>query len=208
MMNSMKHSVSVIIPTLSNNPFTVKSIPPDIEIIIERYKSTNRNIFSTSIARNIGAFKAKGEIIVFMDDDIEFSHDFFSDLVSSVRNGVVVGLKSEWHDHLISRALAMMREDFVISGGFDPLMIFSEDIEFSYRLEIMGFKIIGLPVDSVKHKPHLSRDPRNFILYCRTNLIIALKYPKYFKKIPRRFYDFFYHKIINPRKKELSKNSY
>jgi hypothetical protein len=65
LINLMKPSVSVVIPTLSDSPLTVKSIPPDVEVIIERYKSKNRNIFSASIARNIGAFNAKGEIIVF-----------------------------------------------------------------------------------------------------------------------------------------------
>lgn len=196
-----KKKESVIIPTLAKNPLTLKSLPDDVEVIISDWKTDNANIFAPSVARNIGAMRANGDILVFMDDDIKFSKDFFYKLISSVDNGKVAGLKSKWHDYLISRVLAITKEDFFKVGGFDPLMIFSEDVEFSYRLQQMGYELVELPVDSVMHIPHPGRDPRKFILYLRTNLIIAFKYPKYFKKIPRKIFDYYYHKIMKPREK-------
>jgi GT2 family glycosyltransferase len=196
-----KKKKSVIIPTLAKNPLTLKSIPDDVEVIISDWKTDNANIFAPSVARNIGAMRANGDILVFMDDDIKFSKDFFYKLISSVDNGKVAGLKSKWHDYLISRVLAITKDDFFKVGGFDPLMIFSEDVEFSYRLQQMGYELVELPVDSVMHIPHPGRDPRKFILYLRTNLIIAFKYPKYFKKIPRKIFDYYYHKIMKPREK-------
>ena len=194
-----KKKESVIIPTLAENPLTLKSLPDDVEVIISDWKTENANIFAPSVARNIGAMRANGDILVFMDDDIKFSKDFFYKLISFVDDGKVAGLKSQWHDYLISRVLAITKDDFFKVGGFDPLMIFSEDVEFSYRLQQMGYELVEFPVDSVMHIPHPGRDPRKFIQYLRTNLIIAFKYPKYFKKIPRKIFDYYYHKIMKPR---------
>jgi|LGVF01.2.fsa_nt_gb GT2 family glycosyltransferase len=197
----MDEKVSVIIPTLSKDPVTLKSLPNSVDVIISDWKTDDKGIYGLSVAKNIGVMKAKGDIIVFMDDDINFSKEFFYKLISSVDNGKVAGLKSQWHDYLIGRVLAMTKTDFIKAGGFDPLMIFSEDVEFSYRLLRMGYKLVEFPADLVEHISHPGRDPRNFIQYLRTNLIIAFKYPKYFRKIPRTIFDFYYHKIMKPREK-------
>lgn len=197
----MEKDVTVVIPTLSEEPATLKSVPDDVEVIISDWKTDNESINGLSVARNIGAMKASGNVLVFMDDDIKFSKIFFKKLTFAVSEHSVAGLKSRWHDYLIGRVLSITRKDFFKVGGFDPMMLFSEDVEFSYRLQKMGYELIKFPVSAVKHMEHPSRDPRNFIQYLRTNSIISLKYPKYVKKMPRKMYDFFYQKLINPRGK-------
>lgn len=202
----MDKKISVIIPSLSKNPITLNSLPNNVEVIISDWKTDDKRIYGLSVAKNIGAMQANGEMLVFMDDDIRFNQDFFDRLIASVAEGKVAGLKSKWHDYLIGRVLSLTKTDFFKAGGFDPMMIFCEDVEFSYRLQQMGYELVEFPEDSVMHIPHPGRDPRKFILYLRTNLIIAFKYPKYFKKIPRKIFDYYYHKIMKPREGDVSKS--
>ena len=194
----MKH-VSVIIPALCKNPITVKSIPDYAQIIVSDWVSNNKKICGASVSRNIGVMKAKGDILVFMDDDIEFTHEFFDKIVSFVKKGVVVGLKCQWHEYLITRVLAITKEDFFESGGFNPLVQNHEDIEFSYRMESMGNKLVKFDVDSVYHIPHKKATTVGFFSYMRINVFLAFQYPRHFKKLPRCFVDYFYNKIIKPR---------
>jgi glycosyltransferase involved in cell wall biosynthesis len=70
----MNNSVSIVIPTIREKVITLESLESfkNIEIIIVKDKWKN-----VSKARNIGAKISSGEILVFMDDDIEFKPDFF-----------------------------------------------------------------------------------------------------------------------------------
>lgn len=195
----MNKSVSVIVCTIDKDPLTVKSIPDYAEILIADWKSNRKDIWAKSIARNMGAAKAKGEILVFMDGDISFSKEFFEKLVSIVDEETIAGLKCKWHNYLISRAIAIRKDTFITVGGFCPIILAMEDIDFSYRLEKLGYNIKYFPVDSVYHKPHKGTDTRTIPQHIRTELCFAFKYPKYFKKLPRKFVEFFYHRIAKPR---------
>lgn len=62
--------------------------------IIEKQKEVQKNIsfliqnhLGPGAARNLGAVKAKGEILVFVDADMEFDKDFLKDLTSPITKG-------------------------------------------------------------------------------------------------------------------------
>jgi UDP-glucose:(glucosyl)LPS beta-1,3-glucosyltransferase len=116
-------TVSVIIPTYNEENEIVECLESlgeqsydDFEIIVVDDGSTDRTIdvlnsLSTihyppstlfrqkhkgaGAARNLGAIKAKGEILVFVDADMTFEPDFISNLVKPIVNGKAKGTFSK-----------------------------------------------------------------------------------------------------------------
>jgi glycosyltransferase involved in cell wall biosynthesis len=129
---------SIIIPTLSNNPPTLKSLPPPEELErlgIELIVLKDMGWRNASRTRNIGAAAARGRVFCFIDDDASLNFHKLLDMlrrVSERENGFV------WHDppHLL-----IVRSDIFISvGGYDerykPTM--GETIELRLRLLRLG----------------------------------------------------------------------
>jgi len=147
--------ISIIITTrIGERPiFTLNSLKKldlqQIEIIIEHdYKGKD---FSRT--KNRGAKRAKGEILIFMDDDIAFDKDFFYKFIQAIEPKTLVGLSYKptlnW---IIARVIGIKRDDFWYLGGFfDPMSYMCEDIELAIRAQYFGFKLNKFPVESVVH---------------------------------------------------------
>ncbi|MEM2928925.1 MAG: glycosyltransferase family A protein [Nitrososphaerota archaeon] len=103
------YKISVIIPTIREKIITLESLKPikNIEIIVVKDKWRN-----TPKARNIGAKISKGEILVFMDDDMEFKPEFFLKNLKEVEDRKVLWLDPPF-------ICFITRKDFFETDGFD-----------------------------------------------------------------------------------------
>ncbi len=152
MKNSQRTKVSVIIPTRlgQRRLVTLDSLKgiDGIEIIIEH----DQKGLDISRTRNRGARKAIGDKLVFMDDDISFTKDFFEKFVNAIKPNTMVGLSLGNERWVASRAMGFMKDDFWRLGGFFERFGYrGMDVELSFRAQELGIKIVSFPVNSVIH---------------------------------------------------------
>jgi len=170
-----KTSVSVVIPTLEGDPLTLESIPDCVETAV--ISEGNR-----SEARNIGAERTSGKILVFCDDDIVFEEAFFWEQVEQLTPGTIVGLEDFDFGLLLTRFLLVYREDFEQLGGFDEWLNHMEDTEFSLNAVSNGMVIHPINRNLVTHRDHESVGQGiQSILFGMCYL--SLRYPKFSPKI-------------------------
>ena len=142
-------SVSVVIPTLEGDPLTLDSVPPGVETSV--VADGNR-----AEARNLGADRTSGEVLVFCDDDIVFDESFFWEQVQASEPGTVTGLVDFDFGLLLTRFLLVRRADFEALGGFDERLNHMEDTEFCLNAKRSGLTIEPIPRESVTHREHES----------------------------------------------------
>lgn len=165
-----KHKISVVIPTLEGDPFTLKSVPANIETVV--VSEGNR-----SEARNIGVERSSGDVIVFCDDDIAFSEEFFYNQVRKTPHGTLTGLVDFDFNLLLTRFMVINRADFDRVGGFDERMNHMEDTEFSLRALKAGIDLRSLQRDAVFHKDH-EKSGNNLWTRLMYSLYLLGKYPR------------------------------
>ena len=170
-MHPFAGKVTVVIPSASTTIRTLSSVPEGVETLV--VTEGNR-----SQARNLGARRAKGEVIVFCDDDISFAEDMFWRCVNLRKDGDVVGLVGVEFDLLITRFMVVSKVDFNRVGGFDESLTDMEDTEFCIRAQKKGLVIIPLPRDLVVHFDHPGRI---------TSMRQRLFFIKLFRRHPIRF---------------------
>lgn len=163
--------VSVVIPTLAGDPLTLESVPEGVETAV--VAEGNR-----AEARNIGAERTSGEVLVFCDDDIAFEESFFRESLAAVEPGVVVGLADFEFDLLLTRFLAVTRADFERLGGFDPRLNHMEDTEFSLHALASGMELRSIPRDAVHHEDHESAG-QGRLPTLKNTLYLCARYPRY-----------------------------
>ncbi|MBI2629012.1 glycosyltransferase family 2 protein [Candidatus Pacearchaeota archaeon] len=178
----MKKKVSVIIPTYNEEydiEYCLKSLGnqslKNIEIIVVDDGSTDKTReivkkFSKvklingvhrgpGYSRNIGAKIAKGEILVFIDSDMEFEKDYIKNLVDPImKNKKVIGTTHEqeivknieniwskcWGRIRVSKEnakkvkvfRAARKNEFLNLGGFDPKYGYADDQTFWFKYKL------------------------------------------------------------------------
>lgn len=162
-------SVSVVVPSLEGSPKTLESVPDGVETEVVVGKPR-------SVARNMGARRTTGDVIVFCDDDISFSESFFWEQVTSTPEGTITGLRDWDFGYLITRFMIVHRTDFETIGGFDERLNYMEDTEFCLNALSHGHELRALPRDSVDHEDHDSVGKNRWVL-ARNTLYLAAKYP-------------------------------
>lgn len=178
--------VSIIIPTYNEERYIEKCLKSienqsfdDYEIIIvdDGSKDKTREIIKKydkvrliegkhkgpGFSRNIGVNKAKGEIFVFVDADMEFEKDYLKNLLNPIISSKeVIGTTHDYEiaintNNLWSRCWGKHRSDerhlrgtgkvvkansifrairkknFMEMGGFDPKFGYADDRTFSYK---------------------------------------------------------------------------
>ena len=173
-------TLSVVIPA-SDRPATLDqclaaiaaaSEPPEEVVVVDR-----QDLASPASARNAGVAEATGDVIVFVDADVEVHEDAFVRIRSSFDrrpdlaalfgsyddapgSGTVTGFRNLLHHHVHQGAPgpartfwaglgAMRRQTFAAAGGFSEHPI--EDIELGMRLVDAGASIELDPAIQGKH---------------------------------------------------------
>jgi glycosyltransferase involved in cell wall biosynthesis len=110
---------------------------------------------NVSAARNSGALRASGEVLLFVDDDIELDRTYLRNLLALFKKqqvhvvageyvqnfSALVAEKFKEVEWLPTGNIALRREDFFAVGGFDEnLYRYNEDAELSHRLILAGLK--------------------------------------------------------------------
>ena len=84
---------SIIVPTLSDSPPAIKFLPPPEELErlgIELIVSKDMGWRNASRTRNMGAMKARGDVLCIIDDDAAFDFYKLVDIIKKVLNESVV----------------------------------------------------------------------------------------------------------------------
>lgn len=135
----------------------------DFEIIQTGYNG------GFSVGSNTSARSGKSPFVLFLNVDTEISADAFINLEKAINSydssvGVFemrqipyehpkyydpVTLETTW---ATGAAMVVRREVFEKLGGFDEtIFMYCEDVDFSWRIRLAGYKIIYLPECTVKH---------------------------------------------------------
>ncbi len=149
--------------------------PPDEILVIDEPRHAN-----AATARNLGAHRATGDVLVFVDSDVEVQPDaivrirgvfdsqptlaavFGSYDDSPAVAGVVPIFRNLLHHHVHHAAPgpattfwtglgAVRREAFLEIGGFDGTAEFMEDVDFGMRLTATGGRIALEPAIQGTH---------------------------------------------------------
>lgn len=145
--------VSIIIPTINDEPVTVKSLkhcPVPHQLILSRK-------FGLGYARNHGARQAEHDLLVFLDDDLILKQEIW-ELILTTCKGEFRMARDKSSDLPCSRAMAIHAEDFWRIGGFDESIKFTgEDRIFYIEAVQHGLKFSEIPMKFVVHKHHEPR---------------------------------------------------
>jgi len=135
-----------------------------------------------AVARNLGAREARGEIVLFTDSDCEPQEDWIERMVRPFMDPEIVGVKGfyktrqreaiarfaqieydvkcemlkkdRYIDFVDTYSAAYRRDIFLRVGGFDAIYTTAsgEDSELSYKLALMGYKMVAAPDAFVFHE--------------------------------------------------------
>jgi len=138
---------------------------PNVKLLIQSHKGPGQ-------ARNLGAAKAKGEILVFVDADMTFDKNFVKDLVKQIVKGKTIGTFSKnemvknkdniwsncWNinknlprDRMIPNDYpdhapvfrAILKKEFDKVGGFEASGQYTDDWSLSRRLGKTSTAVLG-----------------------------------------------------------------
>jgi GT2 family glycosyltransferase len=157
--------------------------------------------------RNIGAHRATGTYLLFIDDDCEPAPDWIEQNVRELQKadvGAVGGqiaskskrffaqcvdfssfafcqINRKMEIQICSASMGVKRKAFVEAQGFDEHLRTCEDIDFCYRLTNLGYKTIYQPAIKVRHNHRRN----TFVTLMRYNyffgrvsgLHVKLRYP-------------------------------
>lgn len=158
-------------------------------------------------ARNKGARKASGEILLFLDDDCQAREGWLAENLDALEDskigavgGQIVGKSQRYfalcHDFanftfvqgskrrempLCAASFGIRKEVFEKVGGFDEDLRIGEDVDLSFRLKMLGLKTIFEPKIKVWHD-HRRETMRELLVYQYNNgrvkgLTIESRYP-------------------------------
>ena len=131
-----------------------------------RYRKVEKNLGFGGVM-NEGAKIAKGDILVFLSNDVVISGDFVVDLVTKIEDdnkafvgGRIVDWRAGWNEfgnvivpYCEGWLLACTREAWDEIGGFDPRYGEAdyEDIDISMTAQSLGYNLIALNSQFTKH---------------------------------------------------------
>ena len=140
--------ITFVIPSLTNNIPTLRSIPKESKVIIRGDNTRGK-------ARNEGVLCAKTEYIAFCDDDIDFSLTFLDYIISLTNKNTILGLQGYYPSpFLISRFMFFKKSIWEDIGPLYEVQ-HGEETEWCIRAIEHNYNLIGVPRESVYHYPHI-----------------------------------------------------
>ena len=182
-----------------------------VEVMTDRYGviflSQPRR--GAAAARNLGAERAQGEILLFTDADCVPEHNWIEAMTSPLADQEVVGvcgvvrtrqtsliprfiqLEYDYRYRNIARhpridfintgTAGYRKHIFMESGGFREDLLGAEDAEFSFRLASAGYKMVFAPLAIVYH-PH----PESILEYAQRKYHYGYWRMMVYKRHPRK----------------------
>jgi GT2 family glycosyltransferase len=168
------HDVTVVIPTISEDVLTKRSIPDDVDIIVEREGTLNE-------ARNTGIERSETDTIVLMDDDIRFSEEFFWDIVNRIAPNKLIGMADWNYDLVAGRLMGFRKSTWAEVGGFDDrLRSHMGDTDFAIACAKRGYEIERIPKSEIHHEgPPGAIERTDAWDHAWRGLYLAAKHPTY-----------------------------
>lgn len=130
-------------------------------------------------ARNCGARQARAPLLLFTDADCAAAPDWIAQISAPFEDAGIIGTKGTYSseqreyaarfvqaeyedrydrmygleriDFIDTYSAAYRRDVFLENGGFDPILIMTEDQEFSFRLAQKGYRLVFAPQARVAH---------------------------------------------------------
>lgn len=140
-----------------------------------RHLSSQKSLFRAGMARNVGAYFAKSNYLIFVDSDIRLPSNAFTEIVEALKSYDLVqtkrtgpkdkywqsfynnhgnwnGMEHKWL-YVSTSCLAVKKDLFVKNAGFNSAFLSYgyEDTEFGYRLAKIGASFLLLHDVVVQH---------------------------------------------------------
>lgn len=139
--------ITFVIPSKDGVVRTIESIPKDCHIRIQKEKTRGE-------ARNCGVLSSTTNYIAFCDSDIRFSWLFLEHVISLADNKTIIGLQSYWPSPFLLSRFMFFKKSIWDDVGALKLVQHGEETEWEIRALKKGYKLLGLPRESVYHYPH------------------------------------------------------
>ncbi len=139
--------ITFVIPTNRDYIRTLGSVPLESKIRIQREATRGE-------ARNKGIELAETQWIAFCDDDIEFTKTFLDYVISLSNERTIIGLQGYYPSPLLISRFMLFKKDIWEDIGKLLHVQHSEETEWEIRALEKGYKLIGIPRESVYHHPH------------------------------------------------------
>ena len=184
--NGVSMTISAVVPA-TNLPATLErcraalaggDVAPDEIVVVDGPADAN-----PARARNLGAARARSDVVLFVDADVEVRPDAVSRIRARFDDdpslvalfgsyddapaapGVVSAFRNLLHHHVHQTAPgpaatfwtglgAVRRENFLDVGGFDESISFMEDVDLGMRLAAAGCRIVLDPRIQGTHLKH------------------------------------------------------
>jgi glycosyltransferase involved in cell wall biosynthesis len=173
--------ISIIITSCKESVKTLQTVD-----ILPFYDMVVSKKIGLGVARNFGARQAKGNLLLFLDDDLYLDNSELVNRVLSVGKGEFAMTFLDGFP--CTRVLAVHKDDFWSIGGFDKQIRYTgEDRDFYVRALQAGLRFKPIPISLVHHVPHRARAKNIHIAIgsVKENVKFVMKYwrshPEVFK---------------------------